>query len=370
MNIGRRLGPLTPIFDPAKETGSIVVGSTPGSAPTLPDDPVGEITTSGQNIAWIAKSGSTVIATTDNFTGPFVGHVFSIDVSDPTNPTVQDSADNDWGANSPPFPRQLSRPEGVVADGNYGYIASYNGDDLIVVDITDPTDISFPAGATHATDASQPLDVAKHGTHVSLCTAIDNSIFVVNVANPLAPSTVAGLVDATQLDENNGIAADANYLYVAAGGFGDRGLTIVDVSTPASPTIASRVTDATLMPERHNRPVVDGDYVYMVSGANDSLVVIDVTNRASPAGIVGSIVGGALASPVSVAKSGNRLFVPSSDPPAKIYVIDVSDPTDPTIIDTIDPPSPFQAGRCIVDGDYLYTVNNGIPGISIFDISI
>ena len=96
-----------------------------------------------------------------------------------------------------------------------------------------------------------------------------------------------------------GVAVSSSYAYVT--GYGSHSLVVIDVSNPASPVIRGSVVSSSLM--LHARGVaVSGSYAYVTGCYSDSLVVVDVSNPLSPV-IRGSVVSSSLMDEVRVTLS-------------------------------------------------------------------
>ena len=117
------------------------------------------------------------------------------------------------------------------------------------------------------------------------------------------------------------------YAYVTAGQ--SDALVVVDISNPASPVIRGRVVSSSLLD--HARDVaVSGSYAYVAGQYSNSLVVVDVSNPASPV-IRGSVVSSSLMFyAVGVAVSGSYAYVAAHGSDA-LVVVDVSNPATPVI---------------------------------------
>jgi hypothetical protein len=102
----------------------------------------------------------------------------------------------------------------------------------------------------------------------------------------------------------HGVAVSGSYAYVTAP-LSDA-LVVIDISNPASPVIWGSVVSSSLMDEP-NAVVVSGSFAYVAAGLSDSLVVVDISNPASPA-IRGSVVSSSLMDRVRVAWSSVHLL--------------------------------------------------------------
>ena len=77
---------------------------------------------------------------------------------------------------------------------------------------------------------------------------------------------------------------------------------------------------------------VQGRYAYVVSTGNNSLVVYDISNPASPAPIAGSYTS--LNSPQSVYVQGRYAYV-ASQGDNSLYVLDISNPSSPSLVGSL-----------------------------------
>jgi hypothetical protein len=80
------------------------------------------------------------------------------------------------------------------------------------------------------------------------------------------------------------------YAYVAAQG--SYSLVVVDISNPASPVIRGSVVSSSLL-DHAAGVAVSGSFAYVAALGSDSLAVVDISNPASPA-VRGSVVSSSL----------------------------------------------------------------------------
>jgi hypothetical protein len=221
----------------------------------------------------------------------------------------------------------INFPYSIFVSGNYAYVASYGGNALQIVDITNPT---------------TPLPKGKLINGGSALLVQPNSVFV-----------------------------SGNYAYVASGG--SNALEIVNVTDPANPVHAGSITDGTggAALTAPNGVYVQGSYAYVVSRNSFSLEIVDVTNPAAPVH-KGKIVGGLLGSPWAVFVKGNYAYVASKQSNA-LVIINVTDPTSPVIAGSI----ANGAGGALLNGpnavfvvgNYAYVTSDGSQALEIVDVS-
>ena len=205
--------------------------------------------------------------------------------------------------------------ESVYVDGNYAFIADYEGDqnqeNFIVLDISDPTNPS------HLGNCS----TFKYGNEVAM-----------------------------------DIVTAGDIAYVANG---EGGLCVVDISDPSSPEILSHKDTLGTSYEL----VVDGDYLYLADDSN-GLVILDVTDPSLVTLVATFKTGISLA--LGVVVEGNYAYV--VDWNNGIVVVDITDPTTPIFAGLL---AKSGATDAYVDGNYLYVtdVNNGLSVVNITDSS-
>ncbi len=193
-----------------------------------------------------------------------------------------------------------------------------------------------------------------------------NNFFVVDIANPKAPTLVATLTDAARMTHVYGIYVAGSYAYVATGyagsqGVGDDRLTVVDISNPKSPIIVGSVQDHTnLYYALH--VYVSGNYAYVSAPYSNQMTIIDISNPFDPV-YVGSVQNSTtLYHADGTWVQGRYAYVISHNDsgPGVDYLnaIDVSNPRKPVIVSSISS-SNFRGGdQMYVSGKYAYVPGN------------
>jgi hypothetical protein len=151
----------------------------------------------------------------------------------------------------------------------------------------------------------------------------------------------------------NGVAADGNYAYVAAG---LTGLWVVDVSQLSTPRIAGHFDTA----GNANAVRVSGGYAYIADGPN-GLVVVDVHNPANPV-LAGQVA--ASAPVLGLAVAGGRAYLAEG-----IYgleIVDVSNPASPQLMGGVGVPGEAKGVDVV---DQLAVVAAGSAGVAVVDVS-
>ena len=114
-----------------------------------------------------------------------------------------------------------------------------------------------------------------------------------------------------------GVVVSGSFAYVAAGL--SNSLVVVDISNPASPVIRGSVVSSSLMLNARD-VAVSGSYAYVSAQESNSLVVVDISNPASPV-IRGSVVSSSLMNRVRAALSCLRCCVGRRAAPCRASTI-------------------------------------------------
>lgn len=311
-----RRTPLTPIFDYRYRRGAINVGNTPGSSP-------------------ICIPASLAVADTEAATGTVINdphrpatygsnyivlpsfsdaRIVMIDVSDPTNMSVAGSVQDTT---------DLLSVRSVAVRGDYAYAGANQR--LAVVDISTPAAPTVVGVLSDAAIAN-PEGIAFNGNYAYLAAGSTARCSVVDISTPTAPTLVGSVQDLTRLDFCTSIVYSGGYCFLTE--FNNNYLTVVDVSTPASPTVAGWVTDAQLGGAYHS--VLDGNYLYVSCYSADRLTVVDISTPTSPT-IAGSVTDASvLNGAIHSVQDGNYLYLSCYDG-NRVTVVDVSTPASPTL---------------------------------------
>lgn len=281
------------------------------------------------NFMGIYVSGNYVYAS-DNSTGLKI-----IDISTPSSPSLVGSYYT--GSNG----------RGIIVDGNAVYIAQ-NNDGFEVVNVSDPANPTSIATVT-PTGSIYNIDIDSVNDYAYVA-AGSGGMYIYDVSLPSSPSEEANF---TTTDTANDVLVEGNYAYIAND---NDGILIVDITTPSAPSLVGSEDsyDARAV-------YLQGDYLYVADGS-EGLKIFDVSTPSSPT-LVGNQDLPTLSDDVFVV--GNYAFVAYSFSIFGMSIIDVSDPENPWIIDSVTTTS---AESLYIDGDYAYIADgNGI--LTIVDVS-
>ncbi len=298
----------------------------------------------------------------------------------------------------------LSGAIGLAVSGHYAYTTAYWPGELTVLDVSNPKSpvvvASTPASAS-IVGASQvnivgtdAFVVAKNenASTSSNDNGTGDSLTVVDISNPLAPSVVGVPVrDTTNLFGAYGVAVSGHYAFVAAQGVLGGGqpqvpdtskgsFSVIDlnnlsggvvtsISNPASGPFANALNHATAVS-------IQGNYAYVTAFNSSRLTVIDISNPTSPV-IKASLSDSAnLSAPNDVVVSGSYAYVDNQSNwnantnVPQLTVVDISNPLAPKVVGVgVSSPLLNNAYRVRLQGDFAYLTGKNAASLGAVDIS-
>ena len=306
-----------------------------------------------------------------------------------------------------------SEPTYVSADSTYQWSTSIS-DSLSVIDISNPiAPVQISSFASAQTKGAEGIECA--GIYCYMAAPSANAVDVLNISNAHSITQTGYLVDATHFHNATGIALSGNYAYTVS----DTGwVNVVNVSNPATPLLVGSTQNAvaaspTVLSVKGSylyvgssagtlsvwgvsnpaSPTLIGQtntgvggssfylgnrYAYTIYGADypsitaSGLTIIDVSNpAATPVPVVGS-VSVPFGSVLWSVKCAGRYCYATDIVLNKIFTFDISNPTAPTIVNTIQDNTNLNgADDLSFSGDYVYvTLNNRASGTVPQGISI
>lgn len=294
-----------------------------------------------------------------------------VDISDPTNPSV--------AAEYTTLSGELTD---LVISGNYAYLGDRSGQ-VEIIDISNPL---APAQASFYDAGGIIRDISVVGGYAYLASYLE--LVIIDVSDPTSPSFVSEYADPSYVF---GVTIVGDYAYLGCYST----VEVIDVSDPSAPTFEVSLP----MSENVAIVVANGDYVYAVG---TSLIFrLDVTNPASPIS-----AGGGTCPPLTreLRFTGSYAWISSpwsfeihalglngltpvgshgcydelsdvsvwentayvANETDGLQIVDVSDPSNPTILATYD--DALQVLGVLVRNDTAY-VANGYYGLLILDVS-
>lgn len=245
----------------------------------------------------------------------------------------------------------------VAVNGNYMYLLQ--DQDLVVVDIEDPSD---PAEVGRIRTPSTAYDIAVTGNYAYVAEG-ESGLMIIDIGNPAAPA-IKGSYAASE--QARYVYVSGKYAYIA-----DDGLVVLDISDPAAPVLAGRYE----IQGDTNDVTVSGKYAYLLISdytdkSQDALIDLMVLDISDPAAIKymgdhGYRNNDEYMSEVAV--SGNYAYVTVGSQLINyggLTIFDIRDPASPKVVAGYDVPNPDDI---FVLDDHAYVT--GGHGLSIIDIS-
>ena len=253
------------------------------------------------------KTYAIVVAKTNHVTNDFTAAgIQVIDLSDPANPTaVASRNDGDQGFEN--FAKAIAVDTFMISDKTYAIVTIMNDDGLRVIDLSDPENPTAVGSAVDGANGFDMLDGAAEvdtfvigaKTYAIVASYSGNGIQVLDLSDPTKPTGVASARDGDPgfdvlggpRDVKTFMIGDKTYAIVATGG-AESGIQVIDLSDPTNPTgVASAIDGANGFDQLGLAWGVDtfviGDKTYaIVTDYNDDgFQVIDLSDPTNPAAV-------------------------------------------------------------------------------------
>jgi len=237
----------------------------------------------------------------------------------------------------------------IRAVSNQGDLVYYGvGNMLKIVSFEDPAN-PFGAGSIALDDMVEDIvwTVISGQTY---CVVSGSSLNIINVTNPILPVLTA---TAELAGYGEGLAISGTDVYVAVG---STGMEVFDISDPASPSsVAVIAASGSGYAEGIN---ISSPYAYLGNGAN--VTIFDITTPTAPV-ITGTFDGSDWIQ--DAVGRGNYLYV--CEWGVGIEVVDISTPSNPTLITTFSNPT---NADITFDGNFGYIASRG-DGLTVIDVT-
>ena len=192
-----------------------------------------------------------------------------IDISDPTAPSHVESV-TQYGYVS------------VSISGSYAYLSNEQEHTVEILDISDPSNITFVSMVPFANDV-YPTDICVSGKYAYVSIYKDHpdyvaGIAIIDISNPSSPSIVGS--DLSTISSGAGsVIIVGNYVYQAT----YQTFKIYDVSDPSFPHYFVGISEPGL------DMAISGKYAYVTSFRHSAVKVIDISGINSPSAQIGSL---------------------------------------------------------------------------------
>lgn len=179
-----------------------------------------------------------------------------VDISTPATPVLVSTLSLNSG----------SAPVSISVQGRYAYVVSNSIALLNVVDVSNPL---LPTTVGTSTAFSAPTHIAVSGRYAYVTDSIDSNFYVVDIKDPTAPVTVG---TATGFSAPSNVIVSGRYAYVVNGSTANA-LVIVDVASSTAPNV---ITYSALSVKGAKAETLSGKYLLVSSTFNKTLLILDV----------------------------------------------------------------------------------------------
>ena len=235
-----------------------------------------------------------------------------------------------------PFPNIDNRYADVWGEGNYAYLASYQGSGVIIVDISDPRQPQ-QVGFYDAPNTAQFRDVIVQNGIGYFSSDSGQGVHIVDVSNPASPrllSTITaneqGFPSVHEMHLDNGFLIESDSR--------TNTIKIFDVRDPARPVFKWNVMVSGAREAVHNTFAQNGRMY--TSGLRGTMDVYDITNLANEAPRrLSSLNSGTGSHSAAVTNDGKILASCRETLGGDVRLYDMTDGANPKLLSTITPQS-------------------------------
>ncbi|MEL7251478.1 MAG: tail fiber domain-containing protein [Bacteroidota bacterium] len=262
------------------------------------------------------------------------------DISDPINPTL---------ASSLSLPSSAKLYSLAIA-GDYAYAVSFTEtDNLYVIDISDPTNISN-TGSYDIGSRCRDIQIQDNMAYVLDQTG--DKLRVLDISMPTAPTQIGELA----IDAPSALFIEGNYAYIGDGISTNMGLHVVDITTPSVPVLLSYMATSTNEYPTHLIKV--GNYLYFGTLDSGGTPVIDLNDPLAPVELSNEI-----GSNEGLTYDNNTLYVYSSSG-GGLLIYNITDGSNPALIAVTGPDN--TASDIVTSGDYVYVLDSDYNQLLVF----
>lgn len=323
------------------------VGDLSTSANTYTPSPDSLFIDSTNNVAYITGSGNAII---------------SVDISTLATPVLLDTF---TGTGAPNY---IGTPVCVYVLGNYAYVGAVAEDGFTIIDISNPSSMSYVGGFYDVGAPSATMEgvhaIEVYGTDAYVINNAGTEYFhIFDVSNPLSITRTGSVATTStpqslEVDLANNTAYIGHYIAVGT-------LSSIDFTNKASPSILQTLDTGDEIQEI----VLDYPYLYVSHADVSNINIYDISNPSNML-LLTSISAGTIAS-LDINTNENVLSATYSG--TTLETFDISSPASPVSLENITGAgSPnyllYPLSQTIV-GNYAYIWGDFDNRFVIFDIS-
>lgn len=289
----------------------------------------------------------------------------------------------------------LSGADSVAVSGSVAYVVAYWTGQLTAIDIANPSNPTILGSTPPTASLENGTDVSIAGNYAFVTSknrnastssnddGTGNSLTIVDIANPSAP-TVVGTLNNTNTPPGMlfgayHVAVQGHYAYVAYQGLlqgqptnpdtSQGGFSVIDITSPSGPTFLGNVDNASLPArfanalEHATSVAIEGNTAYVTAFYNQSLTAIDITNPTAPK-VIGTLNHptfngvAALPDPNDVQVVGNYAYVAcqGSSSQVQMTVVNISNPAAMSVVGTLSNP--------VLSNAYTIRMNGSVANVA------
>ena len=234
---------------------------------------------------------------------------------------------------------------------NIAYVSDMTSNCLKIINVSDPSNPELLS--TFQAHGNHQLTVVANGSNNIICYLTDHNygLYILNVSDPYNPLILSKYTDQGEIDD---LVVFGDFAYVIDQ---EDGLEIVDISDPTDPQKLGEFQYG--VEGYHVDVIIKDDFAYLTD-VQTGLTIVNITDPTNMQEI-GSYYENSQFHWMDI--QNNFLFIPDQD---KIRIIDISDPSNPTLHTTIE-----DTGTHIVisvKNDLIY-VSDMEEGLEIYNVT-
>ncbi len=277
---------------------------------------------------------------------------FIYDFTNPASPTLVNTVNTNTTGS-------CVWPSAIVIGGKYAYITCQTNDKLGIYDISNPKSVT--SVSTTSTGNADEQGLFLSGRYLYHATGSAGTLQVWDVANPALP-VLKGTKTFAANTRTYSVFVQGRYAYVASRDSvtaANSKFYIVDVVDPTNPTQVGSFTTADTpisgFETGYQYVYVQGIYAYVtIAGSTDAVKVLNISDPTNPTLV--STISGAGAGPTSVVVRGKYLYIGFYNS-TRIVIYDISNPAAPASVNTVGTTNGVISMQ--IQGRYAYTTNAG-----------
>nr|MCU0680361.1 hypothetical protein [Planctomycetota bacterium] len=292
------------------------------------------------------------------FTSTYVSSIDIIDISNKNNPIyVNTFVDGQDGVD-------LENPHDIVISGNFAYVArGWSTGGVEILDISNPTQPSF---VNRLVMAAYSLEVLGNYLYIGG----RSSFSVYDISNPSNPVYVDSINNSSIFDTILDFKISGDYAYLTSNI--NNSLRIINVADPENISYEGGLVDG-VGGAKLSLPYgidIQGNYAFIASYRSYALEIVDITDKTNPVHVSSISSPSGTWAPRTVVVKNNTCFLSNSWGLEPLEIIDISDKLNPAYLGSAGGSSISNNGseRMLLDGNYLY-MSTGSENMFIFDVS-